>query len=142
MYQIDFTTIHSYSSEREGISVPVVLKAGENSVRLAASIDTGATFCIFRNELADALGLDPANATLKRFRTANSSFEAFGHEVEISVLGVTTISTVYFFAQTRRSIRMSSGGSPSGPASNCGSACFHLGLSTFIRGLIWNTEGA
>ena len=98
MYQIDFTTIHSYSSEREGISVPVVLKAGENSVRLAASIDTGATFCIFRNELADALGLGSANATLKRFRTANSSFEAFGHEVEISVLGVTTVSTVYFFA--------------------------------------------
>ena len=55
-------------------------------------------FCIFRNELADALGLDPANATVKRFRTANSSFEAFGHEIEISVLGVTTVSTVYFFA--------------------------------------------
>ena len=98
MYQIDFTTIHSYGNKGEGISIPVVLKAGENSVRLAASIDTGATFCIFRNELADALGLDQANGTLKRFRTANSSFEAFGHEVEISVLGVTTVSTVYFFA--------------------------------------------
>ena len=83
LYQIDFRTVHSYSSYREGISVPVVLKAGENSVRLAASIDTGATFCIFRHELAEALGLDPANATVKRFRTANSSFEAFGHEVEI-----------------------------------------------------------
>jgi predicted aspartyl protease len=61
---------------------------------MAASIDTGATFCFFRNELAEALGLDPANAILKRFRTANSRFEAFGHEVEISVLGVTTVSTV------------------------------------------------
>jgi len=40
----------------------------------------------------------PANATLKRFRTANSSCEAFGHEVEISVLGVTTVLIVYFFA--------------------------------------------
>jgi hypothetical protein len=98
VYQIEFTTVHSYSGDREGISVPVALKAGENSVRLAASIDTGSTYCIFRNELAGALGLDPANATLKRFRTANSSFEAFGHEVEISVLGVTAISTVYFFA--------------------------------------------
>ncbi len=48
--------------------------------------------------MADALGLDPANATLKRFRAANSSFEAFGHEVEISVFGVMTVSTVYFFA--------------------------------------------
>ena len=98
MYQIEFTSVHSYGSEREGISVPVILKAGENSVRVAESIDTGATFCIFRNELADALGLDPATAILKPFRTANSSFEALGHEVEISVLGVTTVSTVYFFA--------------------------------------------
>jgi hypothetical protein len=98
VYQIEFTTAFSYGNEREGICVPVVLKAGANSVRLAASVDTGATFCIFRNELAEALGLDPANASLKRFRTANSSFEAFAHEVEISVLGVTTFSTVYFFA--------------------------------------------
>jgi predicted aspartyl protease len=58
VHQIEFTTVHSYGSEREGISVPVVLKAAENSVRLAASIDTGATFCIFRNEVAEALGLD------------------------------------------------------------------------------------
>lgn len=98
MHQIEFNTVHSYGSDQEGISVPVILKAGEYSVRLAASIDTGATFCIFRNELAEALGLDQANATLKRFRTANSSFEAFGFEVEVSVLGVTTFSTVYFFA--------------------------------------------
>ena len=98
MHRLEFTTVHSYGSEREGISVPVVLKVRENSVRLAATIDTGATFCIFRNELADALGLDPTNAPLKRFRTANSSFEAFGHEVEISLLGVTTVSTVYFCA--------------------------------------------
>jgi predicted aspartyl protease len=55
-------------------------------VRIAASIDTGATFCIFRNELAEALGLDPMNGTSKRFRTAAGSFEAFGHEVEISFL--------------------------------------------------------
>jgi hypothetical protein len=98
VYQIAFTTVHAYGSEREGISVPVELKVGDNSVRLAARIDTGATFCIFRKELADVLGLDPATATVKRFRTANSSFEASGHEVEITVLGVTTFSTVYFFA--------------------------------------------
>jgi hypothetical protein len=33
-----------------------------------------------------------------RFRTANSAFEAFGHEVEISVLGIVTNALVYFFA--------------------------------------------
>ena len=34
----------------------------------------------------------------KRFRTANSAFEAYGHEVEITSCGVATHSTVYFFA--------------------------------------------
>jgi predicted aspartyl protease len=97
MYQLEFTTAHSYGSDR-GISVPVLLKSGPNSVRIAASIDTGATFCVFRNELAETLGLDLANATPKRFHTATGSFEAFGHDVEISVLGITTFSTVYFFA--------------------------------------------
>jgi hypothetical protein len=98
MYQPEFTSAHSYSSGREGISVPVLLKSGPNSVRIAASIDTGATFCIFRNELAEALGLDTANPTSKRFRTATGSFELFGHDVEMSVLDMTTFSTVYFFA--------------------------------------------
>ncbi len=34
-----------------------------------------------------------------RFRTANSSFDAYGHEVEIDVLGIATKSLVYFFAE-------------------------------------------
>ena len=38
------------------------------------------------------------SGTHKRFRTANSIFDALGHEVDISVLGVTAHSTVYFFA--------------------------------------------
>jgi predicted aspartyl protease len=77
MYQLEFTTAHSYSSETEGIYVPVLLNSGLNSVGIAASIDTGATFCIFRNELAEALALDPEKATSKRFRTATGTFEAY-----------------------------------------------------------------
>src|SRR5215471_18559267 len=98
MYQLEFTSVHSYLSEPVGISVPIVLRSGENTVRLAASVDTGATFCLFRNEVAEALRLDLAAGLRRRFRTANSSFEALGHEVEISVLGVTTYAAVYFFA--------------------------------------------
>jgi hypothetical protein len=32
MYQLEFTTAHSYGSELDGISVPVILKSGPNSV--------------------------------------------------------------------------------------------------------------
>lgn len=98
MYRLDFDTLHSYATERLGISVPLVLKSGDKSVRLAASIDTGATFCLFRAELAMAIGLDLTSGERKRFRTANSNLDAFGHEVELSALGLTTVSMVYFFA--------------------------------------------
>lgn len=76
----------------------MALESGDTSVRLAASIDTGATFCLFRAELATALRLDLTSGELKRFRTANGNFDAYGNEVELSVLGLTTFSTVYFFA--------------------------------------------
>ena len=34
------------------------------------------------------------------FRTANSRFEAYGHDVVLNVMGVAFLSTVYFFADT------------------------------------------
>ena len=63
-----------------------------------AGVDTGAAFCVFGAEVAEALGLDLASGVRKRFRTAKSGFEAYGHEVEIAALGVVTHSMGYFFA--------------------------------------------
>ncbi len=98
MHQLEFSGVHSYSGDKDGISVPVELRFGDGIVRLAANVDTGATFCIFRSEVAEALGLDLSSGLQQRFRTANSTFDAFGHEVEVTVLGVVTRSTVFFFA--------------------------------------------
>jgi hypothetical protein len=53
---------------------------------------------VFGARIADALGLTLEDGVRRRFRTANSGFEAFGHEVELSVLGVITRAMVYFFA--------------------------------------------
>ena len=39
------------------------------------------------------------SGVLTRFRPANSSFDAYGHEVEIDVLGIVTQSLVYFFEE-------------------------------------------
>ena len=65
---------------------------------MATSLDTGASFCVFGAEIAEALGLDLISGIRQRFRTANSVFEAFGHEVEMEAFGIATQSTVYFFA--------------------------------------------
>ena len=76
----------------------MTLRSGEHWVQVVASVDTGATFCVFSAEVADSLGLDLTSGEPKRFRTANSRLETFGHEIEIRTMGVVTHSMVYFFA--------------------------------------------
>lgn len=73
---------------------------GREQIRfeVAASVDTGASFCVFGSEIVETLGLNLESGMHMRFRTANSRFDAFGHRVELSVLGLVTISMVYFFA--------------------------------------------
>ena len=67
-------------------------------------MDTGASFCIFGTGIADALGPGLTSGTRKRFQTANSEFEAYGHELELIAFGVSTQSMGYFFADRIKSI--------------------------------------
>lgn len=97
MHQLEFTRVHSYAHSEKGIELPVVLRSGSNKISLVASVDTGASFCLFAGELAESLGLDLTSGEPKRFRTANSNLDTFGHEIEISTMGVVTYSMVYFF---------------------------------------------
>ena len=76
-----------------------MLRSGANAVDLVASIDTGASFCLFESAYATELGFELTDGILSRFRTANSNFDAYGHEVEVDVLGVIARSVVYFFAE-------------------------------------------
>jgi hypothetical protein len=98
-HHLQFTRIHSYASGRGNVTVPVVLRSDANRVHLVASIDTGASFCLFESAYAAELGFDLTSGMPMRFRTANSTFDAYGHDLEINVLGVVTYSMVYFFAE-------------------------------------------
>jgi predicted DNA-binding antitoxin AbrB/MazE fold protein len=98
MHRREFTHIYDYSGDDEGVVLPVLLRSGAKQVRVAASVDTGASFCMFGAEIAEALGLNLETGTRTRFRTANSRFEAFGHEIELGVFDVVTDAMVYFFA--------------------------------------------
>ena len=99
MHQLSFTRLHSYADRAATITVPVALRSGANVADLVASLDTGASQCLFENAYASELGIDLTSGVLTRFQTANSSFDAYGHEVEIDVLGIVTHSLVYFFAE-------------------------------------------
>ncbi len=78
--------------------ISVVLRSGANEVPVAASVDTGAAFCIFGTEIAEALGLDLTSGIRKRFRSADSGFGAYGHGVELHAFGIATHSLIGFFA--------------------------------------------
>ncbi len=99
MHQLAFPCAHSYDGRDAGISIPIALRSGARFVDLIASLDTGASYCLFESGYAAELGLDLTSGVLTRFRTANSNFDGYGHEVEIDVLGMVTYSLVYFFAE-------------------------------------------
>ena len=79
-------------------TIPAVLKTGGNSVELLAKIDTGASDCLFERAYGEALGLRVEEGLRKTYSTANSRFEAYGHEISIQVFGTETLATAYFFA--------------------------------------------
>ena len=54
--------------------------------------------CLFERAYGEGLEIDLEQGDRIAFHTANSRFEAFGHEIILSVLGVEFVSTVYFFA--------------------------------------------
>jgi antitoxin HigA-1 len=58
VYELRFSQRHDYPSRAEGIFVPVVLISGTQNIELTASIDTGASYCLFSREYARALNIN------------------------------------------------------------------------------------
>lgn len=96
---LDFRSIHSYSTSAAGIEIPIFLSIGASrSVSVLAKGDTGAAFCIFQREHAEALDVSVENGLPLTLRTATGSFQAFGHVATLSYYEYEFESTVYFAA--------------------------------------------
>ena len=93
---IEFDLVHEYSLYEIGITVDAALQNGEYSVDVDAKIDTGSTYCIFERHYGECLDLNIENGNLAEIGTATGSFRAYGHEVTLTVLGIETVSNVYF----------------------------------------------
>jgi hypothetical protein len=101
MPRLEFSHVHSYDSRLEGITVPLVLKSAGKTADLLAQVDTGASNCLFEREHGEILSLDVEAGDPKTFATAAGRIDAFGHVVELEVLGQRFESMVYFFADDR-----------------------------------------
>ncbi len=93
---LEFDVLHEYSLYEIGITVEAILKIGDLFVDVEAKIDTGSTYCVFEQHHGEGLNLEIENGNPIEIGTATGSFRAFGHELTLSVLGIETISTVYF----------------------------------------------
>ena len=101
MPRLEFSQIHYYPSTAGGISMPVVLRSGGEAVKVLAYFDTGASNCLFERKHGEWLNLEIEAGDRRTFRTATGGVAAFGHVVELEVLGLKFESIVYFFADER-----------------------------------------
>jgi hypothetical protein len=69
MPRLEFSHVHSYASSTEGISLPVVLRSGGERIDLFASVDTGASNCLFERAHGEGLNLDIEAGDAKTFST-------------------------------------------------------------------------
>lgn len=93
---LEFDIVHRYSLYQEGITAETVLRNGEKSVIFEAKVDTGSTYCVFERGRGEALEIVIEDGTPIQLGTATGSFRAYGHELTLTVLGIETVSTVYF----------------------------------------------
>lgn len=96
-YSIPFRFRYAYKPTDRGVNVPISLSAGLETVRLFASVDTGADYCLFERGFAEALLIDLEQGIPSDFATAAGTFRAWGHELTLAILGVEVHAIVYFF---------------------------------------------
>jgi hypothetical protein len=95
-HQLTFASVYNYGTE--ALVVPVELEFADKFVRTDAYIDTGASFCVFKRELATVLDIDVESGTPLRFSTVTGGFDAYGHIVTLKKFGYSFDITVYFAA--------------------------------------------
>lgn len=96
MEAIEFETIYDYDTLKSGITVLVKLHFGNEYRELNAKIDTGAENCIFERKHGERLGIEIETGEEQIFSTVTGNFITYEHELKLSILGIETVSNVYF----------------------------------------------
>jgi hypothetical protein len=96
-HQLTFASLYDYGTD--AIIIPTILRLGNRAARADAYLDTGATFCIFKREIAGLLGLEVETGEPLRLSTVTGSFDAYGHMLTLETLGYSFDVTVYFAAR-------------------------------------------
>ena len=96
LWQLGFTARLDYSGYGDLIFPLALSSVINNRLVVRVKLDTGSTFCVFQRRYADLLGLDLESGAPQRIRTATGSFNAYGHEVTLTVGELEWQAVVYF----------------------------------------------
>jgi len=96
-HHLSFALTHDYSAE-DAIRLAVTLISGDEVIKTDAFLDTGATCCIFKREIAITLGIDVEAGASMRVGTVTGGFDAYGHTLTLETLGYSFAVMVYFAA--------------------------------------------
>lgn len=96
-HHLSFALAHDYSAE-DAIRLAVTLISGDEEIKTDALLDTGATYCIFKREIAIALGIIVEAGEGVRVGTVTGGFDAYGHTLTLETLGYSFAVMVYFAA--------------------------------------------
>lgn len=96
MPTVNFEFVHEYDAGQTGITLPVKLSVGNQSRTIRAKIDTGSTYCVFRREIGEELGLVIESGSLETISTVTGSFYAYGHNLTMEVFDLEFDVVVYF----------------------------------------------
>jgi len=97
MPTIEYDLEYTYPDDATGgIVLPVELST-TSSVRFPAHLDTGAAYCLFQSHWAELLGLTLSDGEPLKFSVADGGvLIAYGHSLNVRVLGMSVSSIVYF----------------------------------------------
>ena len=96
MHQLSFASLIAYDAGALGITIPVVLRAGELFASFEAKLDTGSSHCVFKRLHGEFLGFEIESGWPRTFSTATGTFLAYGHSLTLSVKEFDLDVLVYF----------------------------------------------
>src|SRR5438067_7688255 len=94
--QLPFSIEHEYKDLPDGITIPATVTSGSYEVAADAKLDTGSAVCLFSRKTGMLLGLNIESGLYKPLGSLTGTIDAYGHEVTLTTLGISTYCFVYF----------------------------------------------
>ena len=94
--QLTFSLAFRYADETGGIIIPIAVRYRGNAIETKATVDPGATVCLFKREHGEELGIPIERGELITLGTLGGPIQAYGHLVVLQTADIVFESIVYF----------------------------------------------